>query len=325
MKTINMFLILFSGFIATSICNAQVTVEIYDPGLETLIDLDAKLEMVVNLGEGASVEGGVWKKDPTYPDGGYFMFSNRGPREIAKWSVNTPLSTAYDLNKLLPNMEEGTSASSGTGLDPQGRLVICSGATHSIIRIENDGSTTVLAHLTDKGLPLHRPNDITIARNGTIYFTDNSRDTTGQVPPVVYMIKNSKMIEVVSGEEITGPNGLTLSPDDKVLYVNNSPTRKVYAYDVKADGTVSNGRLFYDLGGRDEPGTTDGIRTDIHGNVYDTGPGGLWIFSPEGKALGRINTPERLTNLAFGGPDGKTLLLTGHEMVFYIQLKVQGI
>lgn len=309
-------------FMSIASAGAQ-TIERLDPALDALIAPDAKLEMIVDLGEGGSVEGPTWIADAASPDGGYFAFSNRGPRQIAKWSQKSGLGVAYDLQKLLPDMEKESSASSGIAVDPEGRLVFCSGATHSIVRIEKDGKPTVLAHLTD-GHPLHRPNDLTIKANGSIYFTDNSRDETGKVPPAVYLIKDGKLTQIIKSKEINGPNGITLSPDGKVLYVNNSPTRSVYRYDVLADDTVANGRLLIDMSGRKEEGTTDGIRTDSLGNIYNTGPGGLWIISPEGKHIGTIRTPERLTNLAFGGADGKTLFLTGHQMLFYIQVQVGG-
>jgi gluconolactonase len=300
------------------------TIERLDPALDALIAADAKLELIIDLGEGASVEGGVWKEDASSPDSGYFLFSNRGPRQISRWSPTTELAMAHDLQKLLPDMEAESSSSSGTALDPEGRLVFCAGASHSVIRIEPDGTPTVLAHLTN-GLPLHRPNDIVIKNNGSIFFTDNSRDETGKVPPAVYLIKDDKMTQIIKGGGISGPNGITLSPDGKVLYVNNSPTGSVYRYDVLADDAVANEKLFIDMSGRKEEGTTDGIKTDANGNIYNTGPGGVWIISPEGKHLGTIRTPERLTNLAFGGKDGKTLFLAGHQMLFHIQVKVGGI
>jgi len=127
-------------------------------------------------------------------------------------------------------------------------------------------------------------------------------------------------------KDLVRPNGITLSPDEKVLYVNDSEGRRVYRYDVLPDDTVANGRLLINMGAiSKEPGTADGIKTDVKGNLYNTGPGGVWIISPEGKHLGRIRTPERLTNLAFGGPDGKMLFMTGHEMLFYIRVRVPGV
>ena len=325
MKNIYYTLLTWTMAMLLPVLSAQgQEIERLDPALDALIASDAKLELVANLGKGASVEGPIWMKDASAPDTGYFVFSNRGPREISKWSVNTPLATAYDLKKLLPGMEDGASSSSGLAIDTQGRLVLCAGATHSVVRIEKDNSVTELAHLTN-GNPLNRPNDLTISADGTIYFTDNSRDETGRSPPAVYMIKDGKMTQIIRSDEIKGPNGVTLSPDSKVLYINNSPTRTVYRYDVLADGTVANGKVFMDMSDHKEDGTTDGMKTDVQGNLYDSGPGGLWIISPEGKHLGTIHTPERLTNLAFGGPDGRTLFLTGHEMLFYIQVKVGGI
>ena len=324
MKHFFLMLLVWSGVITFSVSSVQAQlIERLDPALDELIAPDAKLELVADLGETGSVEGPTWMPDVESPDGGYFLFSNRGPREISKWSKNTPLAPAYDLIKLLPGMEAETSSSSGTALDPQGRLVICSAAVHAVVRIEKDGTTTQLAHLVN-GYPLNRPNDLIIKSNGSIYFTDNSRDTTGRAPPAVYLIKEGKMTEIIN--DLVRPNGTTLSPDEKVLYVNDSEGRRVFRYDVLADDTVTNGRLLIDMGARSkEPGTADGIKTDLNGNLYNTGPGGLWIISPEGRHLGRIRTPERLTNLAFGGPDGKTLFITGHEMVFYIRVNVPGI
>jgi gluconolactonase len=323
MRHIFLTFLIWFGVVAFSVSSVQAQlIERLDKALDDLIAPDAKLELVVDLGETGSVEGPTWMLDPKSPDGGYFLFSNRGPREIAKWSKITGLASAYDLIKLLPGMEAETSSSSGIALDPQGRLVICSAAVHAVVRIEKDGTTTQLAHLVN-GYPLNRPNDLTIKSNGSIYFTDNSRDTTGRAPPAVYLIKDGEMTEIIN--DLVRPNGITLSPDEMVLYVNDSEGRRLFRYDVLPDDTVANGNLLINMGARNkEPGTADGIKTDLKGNIYNTGPGGLWIISPEGKQLGRIRTPERLTNLAFGGTDGKTLFITGHEMLFSIQVMVPG-
>jgi gluconolactonase len=317
------FILWIAAAVLSVICAQEQTIVRADPALDALIEPDAKLELIADLGKDGSVEGPTWISDSMAPDGGYFLFSSRVPREIAKWSINTGLATAYDLQKLLPDMEMDKSSSSGTALDPQGRLVICSAATHSVERIEKDGTTTTLAHLVN-GYPLNRPNDLAINSNGFIYFTDNSRDETGRAPPAVYLIKEGKMTAIIT--DLVRPNGITLSPDGKVLYVNDSGPRAVYRYDVLADNTVANGRLLIDMGSQLKiEGTADGLKTDSRGNVYTTGPGGLWIISPEGLLLGRIRTPERLTNLAFGGADGRMLFMTGHEMLFYMRVKVPGI
>jgi gluconolactonase len=324
MKSIFITVAVWVSAVVCSVVSAQEqTLVRVDPGLDTIIDPDAKLELIVDLGQEGSVEGPTWLADPNSPDGGYFLFSSRIPREIARWSLNTGLGTAHKLLPLLPDMEMDKSSSSGTALDPQGRLVICSAATHTVFRIEKDGSVTTLAHLVN-GYPLNRPNDLTVKSNGSIYFTDNSRDTTGRAPPAVYLIRDGRMTAIVT--DLVRPNGITLSPDEKILYVNDSGPRAVYRYDILSDDTVANGRLLIDMGSQLKiPGTADGLKTDLNGNVYTTGPGGLWIISPEGTLLGRIRTPERLTNLAFGGPDGRMVFMTGHEMLFYMQVKVPGI
>jgi gluconolactonase len=200
--------------------------------------------------------------------------------------------------------------------------VFCSSAKHAVVRIEKDGSTTILAQMID-GKQLQRPNDLVIKSNGSIYFTDNSRDTTGQMPPTVYLIKEGRTIPIIKG--LVGPNGITLSPDERVLYVNDIRVRKVYRYDVLDDDSVANGSLFVDQGGFKEVGSNDGIKTDINGNVYNTGPGGIWIISPTSKLLGTVRVPDRVTNLGFGGADGKTLFLTGHASLYRIQLKTEGL
>ena len=324
MKSIFLIVAVWASALVFSMVSAQEqTIVRVDPALDRLIDPDAKLVLITDMGADGSVEGPTWRPDPKAPDGGYFLFSSRVPREIAQWSLNTDFATAYDLLSLLPDMEMDKSSSSGIALDPEGRLVICSAATHSVVRIEKDGTTTTLAHLVN-GSPLDRPNDLIINSNGDIYFTDNSRDVTGRAPPAVYLIKEGRMTPIIT--DLVRPNGITLSPDGNVLYVNDSGPRAVYSYDILPDGTVTNGWLLMDMGSQLQlEGTADGLKTDSLGNIYTTGPGGLWIISPEGKLLGRIRTPERLTNLAFGGPDGRMLFMTGHEMLFYMQVKVPGV
>jgi gluconolactonase len=125
---------------------------------------------------------------------------------------------------------------------------------------------------------------------------------------------------VVKG--LQGPNGITLSPDNKTLYVNDIRRRLVFRYDVGPGDSISNERLFIDMSKDKADGGNDGMRTDSRGNLYDSGPGGVWIISPDGKHLGTILTPDRISNLSFGGPDGKTLFLTGRSSIMTIRVKV---
>jgi len=295
-----------------------------DPALDAIIAEDATVEVISDdfeHGDGPSTEGPVWVRDAQSAEGGYLLFTDRRRIQITKWSSGTGLTQAYDLQKLLGVMGDDPSPSSGIALDPQGRVVFCSSAMHAVVRIELDGTITILAQMVD-GKQLNRPNDLTIKSNGSIYFTDNSRDETGQMPPTVYLIKDGKTTAVVNG--LTSPNGITLSQDEKTLYVNDIRPRKVYRYDVLPDDSVANGSLFVDMGGFKEAGSNDGMKTDVQGNLYNTGPGGLWILSPAGKLLGTIRTPDRITNLGFGGPAGKTLFLTGHASLSRIELKIAG-
>ena len=303
---------------------AGQTIVKLDPVLDALIAADARLEIVSKdfaEGDSPATEGPVWIKQASSPDGGYFVFTDSRRTQLTRWSPGAGLVQAHDLKKMLGALDPERSPSSGLAVDPQGRIVFCSSARHAVVRIEKDGKATILAE-TYNGKQLNNPNDVTIAANGTIFFTDNSRDETGQMPPTVYRIKDGKLTAVVSG--LTSPNGITLSPNGKVLYVNDIRPRKVYRYDVAADDSVANQRLFIDMSARTEPGSNDGMRTDEKGNLYDSGPSGVWIISPQGKHLGTITTPDRVSNLSFGGADGKTLFMTGRSSVMSIRVKTGG-
>jgi gluconolactonase len=198
------------------------------------------------------------------------------------------------------------------------------------VRREKDGKLTLLA---DKfgGYHLNAPNDLVIKSNGDIYFTDiraltKSSDFTppdGVAHTGVYRIKDGMLDLLV--RNLDAPNGIAFSPDEKVLYVNDIRAKKVMRYDVKADGTVENGKVFIDMNSDSRPGLPDGMKVDVKGNVWDSGPGGIWIVSPEGKHLGTILMPERLSNLAWGDADGMTLYTTGGTMVTRIRVKVAGL
>jgi gluconolactonase len=295
-----------------------------DPALDALIDVNARLEVVSSdfaKGDSPATEGPVWIAERSDPDGGHFVFTDSRRTRLARWSPGTGLAQAYDLKKMLGTLDPERSSSSGLAVDPQGRIVFCTSGRHAVVRIEADGKATILAEKFE-GKQLNNPNDITIAKNGTIFFTDNSRDESGQMPPTVYRLKDGQLTPMVKG--LQGPNGLTLSPDNKTLYVNDIRRRLVFRYDVGPGDSVSNERLFIDMSKEKAEGGNDGMRTDSRGNVYDSGPGGVWIISPDGKHLGTILTPDRVSNLSFGGSDGKTLFMTGRSSIMTIRVKVGG-
>lgn len=259
------------------------------------------------------LEGPTW-----LPEKNAFVFSD------------IPADTQY----LIPLNPDGTFAphstfltpsrnANGTTLDREGRLLICRHSARDLVRIEKDGSTTTLASHYD-GKRLNSPNDVIVATDGSILFTDppwglGKNDVKELDHTSVYrLLPDGKLIKLAS--EMKAPNGLALSPDGRTLYVSESwwqvKPQFISAYDVLPDGTLSAPRLFYTI----EKGTPDGMRIDAHGNIWTTAGEGILIISPAGKLIGKIPTPESPANLTFGGPDGKTLLITAKTSVYAIRV-----
>ena len=317
-----------------------------DPALDEIVAPGAKLETVVEH-VGLS-EGPLWMSEG---NGGFLLFSDLTANRIYKRAADGELSVymgnIYDgpdiLNAGQQTLGAGNMAviiigSNGITLDPQGRLVICSDAARKLIRVEKDGTRTVLADRFE-GKQFSGPNDVAVKSNGAIYFTDgNSGLRGGRNSPQrelpfngFYLVKDGKVTYQGGDREPggAGPNGITLSPDEKHLYV--SAGRVVMRYDVNPDDSVGNGKVFIaDMG-------SDGMKADLRGNLYTTGNfqgrAGVRLTSPEGKTLGMIQFPVYVkeprprisaTNVAFGGTDGKSLYMTAGSNVFRIQLKVEG-
>ena len=218
----------------------------------------------------------------------------------------------------------------GLTLDPQGRLIVATYAGRSLMRIEKNGQRTVLADRYE-GKRFGGPNDVVAKRDGAIYFTDGNgayrlgnRDPRREImSAAVYMWKDGKVTPAVT--DMPGYNGLAFSPDEKYLYVNNSEPKKIWMrYRVQPDGSLTDAKLFYDATKDTRPGAPDGMKVDEKGNVYSTGPGGVWIFTPDGKPLGTIVMPEKSANVAWGGPDHKTLYITASSSIYRIHLNVAG-
>jgi gluconolactonase len=229
-----------------------------------------------------------------------------------------------DLTRFIKTTETVDSEnylSNGLTFDREGRLVYCSQIGHAIMRIEKDGKHTILAD-TFEGKRLSRPNDLVFKSNGSLYFTDNGRGP-GALPSSAYLLKDGRL-QIVT-RELSSPNGIALSPDEKLLYVNDISRKTVWVFDVQPDDTVTNRRLFVDMNSVKGDGGPDGMKVDKKGNVYDSGPGGLWVLSPDGKRLGTIPTPDRVSNLTFGDADGKTLYITLHNALYRIRLNIEGV
>ena len=221
----------------------------------------------------------------------------------------------------------------GMTFDQEGRLVVAGWSWRRVWRLEHDGSITTLCSEFD-GKTLNSPNDIVVKSDGSIYFTD----PTGGLYNVemhgydiqryidyngVYRISPAGKTTLVT-KDFTYPNGLAFNADESLLYINDSRDDLINVFDVNEDGSIKNGRLFYKLIGR-EPGVADGMKVDIEGNVYCTGPAGIHVISPKGDLLGRINIPGHSTNLCFGDHDWKGLYVTTYDSVFKVRIGVAGI
>ncbi len=297
-----------------------------DPALDAIVAPDAKIEKLA--GGFQFTEGPVWVRD-----GGYLLFSDPNNNLIYRWSEDEGVSI-YRTHSGYSGMdigEYGQPGSNGLTLDAQGRVTINEHGNRRVTRLEKNGQLTVLADRYD-GKRLNSPNDLVYRSDGALYFTD---------PPFglpkffddprkelsfsgVYCLINAEL-KLVS-TDLTGPNGLAFSPDEKYLYVDDwdDKNKVILRYDVQPNGSLTNKTVFLDA--TNEPGEDawDGLKVDRQGNVYASGPGGLWIISPEGKHLGTIIGPEHPHNLAWGGEDHKTLYLAAQTGIYRLSVKVPG-
>ncbi len=239
-------------------------------------------------------------------------------------------------------IREDTGEGNGLTFDLQGRLIMCEGANRRLTRTERDRSITVLADRWE-GKRFHKPNDVVGRSDGSIYFTDPGLRTPPEEREIgffgVFRVSPDGQV-LLATDECEYPNGLAFSPDESVLYVAISRQdegcfaeeergevcahRKIRAFDVAPDGSLSNNRVFADMSSA-EPGVPDGMKVDTEGNVFCTGNGGTCVFDKEGHYLGTIRTPEIPANCAFGGSDMRTLFFTARTSVYRVRVKVPGV
>jgi gluconolactonase len=305
-------------------------VEAVTTGFSDIVDPDARVEV---LAEGYSwTEGPVW-----VADGQYLLWSDTNTNTIYRWKEGegaSPWMTPSGYTGDIPR--GGGSGSNGLALDASGRLLLCQHGDRQIGRLASpvDNPQPVFETLAGSynGRRFHSPNDLALAADGAVYFTDPPYGLAG--PDAAELTFNG-VYRVVQGGEVTlldstltRPNGIAFSPDGQTLYVANSdPARAVWmAYDVMPDGGVTRGRVFADVTAHvaaDNPGLPDGLKLDVDGRLFATGPGGVWVFDPDGTHLGTIRTDVQTANVAFGG-DGSTLYLTSHMYVARIRTKTRG-
>ncbi len=296
-----------------------------DPEMDAIVAPGSKIEKLA--GGFRFTEGPVWIKE------GYLLFSDIPENVIRKWSPDGQVTifrekSGYEKADAPPGAFIG---SNGLTLDSDGRLTICEHGNGRVTRLEKDGSLTVLAaKYEDKRL--NSPNDAVYKSDGSLYFTDppygfpqQDQDPKKELDfNGVYRLKDGKLTLLT--KELSRPNGLAFSPDEKYLYVANSdPARKIWMkYEVAADGTLARGEVFFDVTRETEEGLPDGMKVDQQGRLYCTGPGGVWVFNPAGKHLGSIKPTETPANLAWGDADGKALI-TARTGLYRVRLNVAGI
>jgi len=317
--------------VAISETNAQISRS--DPSLDEIVPAGAKIEKLA--GGFLFTEGPVWVPRTEDSDG-YLLFSDPNNNVIYRWTQDGQLSI-FMTKSGYRGMDIGEypqPGSNGLTLDREERLTMNQHGNRRVVRLEKNGQLTVLADHYE-GKRFNSPNDLVYKSDGALYFTDPPfglpkffDDPRKELPysGVFRVSPNGKNIQLLTSE-LSGPNGLAFSPDEKYFYVDNWDDKKkvIMHYEVDQDGTLSNGKVFFDMTSADGEDALDGMKIDQKGNLYVSGPGGLWIISPDGKHLGTIAGPEHPHNFAWGDDDGKTLYLCAQTGLYRIRLNIPGI
>lgn len=290
-----------------------MTNQALDPSFRSLLDENAVVRVA---GSGFTfTEGPIW-----HPKEHFLLFSDIPPSIRRRWDRNGVTEVAKPSNK-------GNGMTYDRGLN----LLICEHATSSVVRFSGGKREVLASHF--EGKELNSPNDIVVAADGSVYFTD---PTYGRMP--VYGVERPTDLDfrgvyrippgggalelLVERSLFTQPNGLCFSPDEKLLYVNDTDQANIRLFDV-ADGRLGNMRVFAGgIADPNKPGAPDGMKCDAKGNIWVTAPGGLWVYSPDGKLIGEVAVPEYVANLHWGGADWRTLFVTASTSLYAIDLKV---
>lgn len=301
-----------------------------DSKLNAIITPGTKVEKVA---DGFSfTEGPVW-----HPDG-YLLFSDPNTNTIYRYNPPNHNITVYMSHSGYSGADIGIyhqPGSNGLAIDKEGRLIVAQHGNRRLIRHEKKGPVTIISDQFE-GKRLNSPNDLVLKSDGSIYFTDPPYGLPGfyedpgkEMPHQGVYCINKAGITILLTTELGGPNGIAFSPDEKFLYVTNwdirdiHHTKTLWRFEVQPDGRLQNGKPFFDWNLTEDEEALDGIKVDRQGNLFVSAPGGIWILSAEGKLMGKIVTPERPANMAWGD-DGKTLYMTAHSSIYKIRVNTGG-
>jgi len=316
-------------------------VERLAPEMDSLIAPDVKVERVAT--------GFTWVEGPVWVHAGYLLFADIPSNSIRKWTPGGGVTIFMQPSGYTGSAPYGgpEPGSNGMTLDARGRLTVAGHAKRDVWRLEAMNAHAQVTVLADnyEGKRLNSPNDLVYGTDGSLYFTDppyGLRTQSDKDPEKeltfngVYRIPGAlkqkpgappaQKLQLLI-KDLPHPNGITFSPDHHYLYVDNSEPRKFWMrYAVKEDGSLDQGKIFFDSGLDTTYGGPDGMKVDQKGDLYSAGQGGVWIFSPEGKHLGTIRVPERAVgNVAFGDADGKALYITASTSVYRLRVNVSGV
>jgi len=300
----------------------------------TITRVDSRLDAIVSSGTQIEklAEGFRFTEGPVWTDGG-LLFSDPNANRIYRWTETNGLTVAQEHSGYTGDdiAEYTQPGSNGLAIDPAGRLTINQHGNRRVIRAERDGTITVLADRFE-GRRLNSPNDLVYKSDGALYFTDppfglpNTYDDRRKELPFsgVFRVANGYVSLLTT--DLKGPNGLAFSPDERFLYVDNwdEHAKIIKRYEVQPDGTLTNGVVFFDMTAAPGAEALDGMKIDELGNLYVSGPGGLWIISPDGTHIGTIAGPELPANMAWGDADRRTLYLAARTGLYRIRLNVRG-
>ena len=297
-----------------------MSVDVKSEGIRRLVDENVEVEQ---LGTGFTfTEGPIWNHD-----GQFLLFSDMPGDTRRRWDESSGIQV----------VASPSNKGNGMTLDADGRLIVCEHSTSCLVRMDPDGSGSSREVLAShyEGQELNSPNDVCVKSDGSIWFSD---PWYGRMP--VFGLERERELGwqgvfrvapgggdpqlVVEQDEYEQPNGLCFSPDESLLYINDTPKAWIKVYDVGSDGSLSNGRMFFEgVGTGDiEKGIPDGMKCDEEGNIWVTGPGGVWVISSGGEHLGTINIPENTGNLTWGGPDWNWLFIPSSTSLYRVKTKI---